>query len=53
MSTKQCTTLPEKDCCSSQTIVKKGDDAFKKSNTISENETVVFLNTFFYTYVAA
>ena len=49
--TKQLTTLQEKDCCSNQTLVKKGDDAFKKLNTISENETLIFLNTFFYTYI--
>jgi hypothetical protein len=49
--TKQCTTLQEKDCCSNQSIVKEGDDAFKKSNTLLENETLVFINTFFYTYI--
>ena len=48
--TKQCNTLQEKDCCDSQTFVKKGDDTFKKSNSILETETLVFLNTFFYTY---
>jgi ubiquitin len=48
---KQCTTLQEKDCCSNQTIVKEGDDTFKKSNIILENETLVFINTFFYTYI--
>jgi hypothetical protein len=48
---KQCTTLQEKDCCSNQTIVKEGDDTFKKSNTILESETLVFINTFFYTYI--
>nr|WP_228055019.1 hypothetical protein [Kordia antarctica] len=49
--TKQCTTLQEKDCCSNQTIVKEGGDTFKKSNTTLENETLVFINTFFYTYI--
>jgi hypothetical protein len=49
-SAKQCTTLQEKDCCSNQSIFKKGDDTFKKSNTLPEPETLVFLNTFFHTY---
>nr|WP_235004610.1 hypothetical protein [Aequorivita antarctica] len=50
-TSKQCTTLQEKDCCSNQTIVKEGDDTFKKSNIILENENLVFINTFFYTYI--
>ena len=49
--TKHCTTLQEKDCCINQTIVKEGDDTFKKSNTILEKENLVFINTFFYTYI--
>ncbi|WP_410005562.1 HYC_CC_PP family protein [Aequorivita nionensis] len=49
--TKQCTTLQEKSCCSNQTVFKKGEDTFKKSNTIVETETLVFVNTFFYTYI--
>ncbi|UCA57561.1 hypothetical protein LDL78_07325 [Aequorivita sp. F7] len=49
--TKQCTTLQEKGCCDNQSIFKKGDDAFKKSNTIPEPETLVFLNTYFHTYI--
>ena len=50
-TSKQCTSLQEKDCCDNQTLVKQGDDTFKKSNTILENETLVFFNTFFYTYI--
>jgi ubiquitin len=49
--TKQCTTLQEKDCCSNKTIVKEGDDTFKKSNIVLENETLVFSNTFLCTYI--
>lgn len=49
--TKQCTTLQEKDCCRSQSIFKKGDNTYKKSNTILETETLVFISTFFYTYI--
>ncbi|AGA79378.1 HYC_CC_PP family protein [Echinicola vietnamensis] len=48
---KQCTTLQEKDCCDNQTIVKEGDDTFKKANKISEIETLVFLNNFVYSYI--
>ncbi|RMA56760.1 hypothetical protein BXY75_3278 [Ulvibacter antarcticus] len=49
--TKQCTTLQEKDCCINKAIVKVGDDTFKRSNTILESETLVFVNTFLYTYI--
>lgn len=48
---KHCTSIQEKECCDSHTVVKKGDDTFKKFNTISEIETLVFLNTYFYTYI--
>nr|WP_246130357.1 hypothetical protein [Bizionia saleffrena] len=48
----QCTTFKEKDCCSNQTIVKEGDDTFKKSNIKVENETLVFINTLFYNYIS-
>lgn len=51
ISTKQCTTLQEKSCCSNKSIFKKGDDTFKKSNIILKTETLVFINTFFYTYI--
>ena len=47
---KQCTSLQEKDCCSNQSFFKTGDDTIKKADTILENETLVFLNTFFYTH---
>ncbi|OBX23361.1 MULTISPECIES: HYC_CC_PP family protein [unclassified Bizionia] len=48
---KQCSSIQEKDCCDNQSIVKEGDDTFKKSNTILETETIVFLNTFVYSYI--
>ena len=50
-NTKKCTSIQEKDCCDNQTIVKEGDDTFKKSNTILTTETIVFLNTFVYSYI--
>tara|TARA_R110002012_G_scaffold82449_3_gene208328 strand:+ start:8834 stop:9256 length:423 start_codon:yes stop_codon:yes gene_type:complete len=49
--TKQCTTLQEKDCCSNQSFVKTGDETIKKANIVPEPETLVFLNTFFYSYI--
>jgi hypothetical protein len=49
--TKQCTSIQEKDCCNSETFVKTADDTFKKSNTILEIETLVFLNTFVHSYI--
>jgi hypothetical protein len=50
-TTKQCTTLQEKDCCSNESFVKTGDDTIKKANTKLEAQTIIFLNTFFYAYV--
>ncbi|OYX28792.1 MAG: hypothetical protein B7Z06_00640 [Flavobacteriales bacterium 32-35-8] len=50
-TTKQCTTLQEKDCCSNQTLVKTGDDTIKKAQTQLEYEDILFLNTFYYTYL--
>ena len=48
---KQCTSIQEKDCCNNQTFVKEGNDIFKKSTNILEVDTLVFLNTFIYTYI--
>lgn len=48
---KQCTSMQEKYCCDNQTIIKEGDDTFKKSNTFLEIETLVFLNTFVHSYI--
>ena len=50
-NSQQCTTIQEKDCCDNQTIVKEGDDTFKKSNIVLETESIVFLNTFVYSYI--
>ncbi|ARN78936.1 MULTISPECIES: HYC_CC_PP family protein [Flavobacteriaceae] len=51
LNTKQCTSLQEKDCCSNQTLIKTGDDTIKKAQTQLEYEDILFLNTFFYTYL--
>lgn len=48
---KQCNSIQEKDCCNNHTFLKQGDDTLKKNNTISEIETLVFLNTYLYTYI--
>jgi len=48
---KQCSTLQEKECCSNKSFVKEGDDVFKESNIASQIETLVFLNTFVFTYI--
>lgn len=48
---KHCTSIQEKDCCDSHTVVKKGDDTLKITNTILEIETLVFLNAYLYTYI--
>nr|WP_221930759.1 hypothetical protein [Changchengzhania lutea] len=50
-TTKKCTTFQEKGCCSSQSYVKTGDDTIKKANNELQAEDIVFLNTFFYTYI--
>lgn len=49
--TKKCTTFQEKDCCSSQSIVKIGDDIIKKANNDLQVDDIVFLNTYFHTYI--
>ena len=51
VSTKKCTTFQEKDCCSSRSFLKTGDDIVKKANNELQAEDIVFLNTFFYTYI--
>lgn len=50
-TTKQCSSIQEKDCCSNQTFSKKGDNTFKKPSNILEIETLVFLNTYFSSYI--
>ena len=49
--TKQCSSIQEKDCCSNQTLIKKGDDTLKKANNEFQSEIIVFLNLFFYAYI--
>ena len=44
-SSKECTTLQEKDCCNNQTIVKVADDAFNKTTTTLNSETLFFIST--------
>jgi len=48
---KQCTSLQEEECCSNQSFFKTGDDTIKKASVEVGLETIVFLDTFFYTYV--
>ncbi len=48
---KKCTSLQEKDCCNNQTILKEASDTFKKSTTVIGVDTLVFLNTFIYSYI--
>ena len=50
-NSRQCTSIQEKDCCSNKTIVKTADESIKKAQTHNEFENIVFLNTFFYTYL--
>ena len=49
-STKQCSSIQEKNCCSNQTFFKKGVDNLQKANNEFQTENIVFLNSFFYTY---
>jgi len=49
--TKQCNSIQEKYCCDNKTFIKEGDDTLKKSNIKFETETIVFFNTFLYTYI--
>jgi hypothetical protein len=48
---KKCATFQEKGCCSSQSFLKTGDDIIKKANNELQTEDIVFLKTFFYTYI--
>jgi hypothetical protein len=47
---KEC-SLGQKDCCSNATFVKKADDNAKKAHFGFSMDNIVFLQTFFYTYV--
>tara|TARA_R110002167_G_scaffold126339_2_gene307041 strand:- start:2052 stop:2393 length:342 start_codon:yes stop_codon:yes gene_type:complete len=50
-TTKQCSSIQEKDCCSNQTLIKKGDDTIKKDKNEFQSETIIFFNLFFYAYI--
>ena len=43
--TKGCSTIQEKDCCNNQAIVKVADDAFNKTTTTLNSETLFFIST--------
>lgn len=49
-SSRKC-SIGAKDCCSNKTFVKQGEDNLKKSNFEQNTDDLVFLHTFFYTYV--
>lgn len=49
--TKKCTSFQEKNCCNNKTFVKQSDDIIKTTKTEVDIETLVFINTFFYTYI--
>ncbi len=50
-TSRQCSSIQEKDCCDNQTVVKEGDDTFKKSTSVLEIETLVFINSLVYSYI--
>jgi hypothetical protein len=49
--TKKCTAFEEKDCCISKSYLKKGDNIVKKASNELQAQDIVFLNTFFYSYI--
>jgi len=49
-SSRKC-SIGAKDCCSNKTFVKQGEDNLKKTNFEQNIHDLVFLHTFFYTYV--
>ncbi len=49
-SSKEC-SLGQKDCCTNSTFVKKADNNAKKAQFDLSTDHIVFLQTFFYTYV--
>lgn len=50
ISTKKC-SLGQMDCCSNKFIVKKADNNIKKAQFELDFNNIVFLQTFFHTYV--
>tara|TARA_R110002110_G_scaffold79006_6_gene206833 strand:- start:226 stop:567 length:342 start_codon:yes stop_codon:yes gene_type:complete len=48
---KNCATFQDIGCCSSEAFVKTGDDTIKMANHELQAQDIVFLNTFFYTYI--
>ena len=49
-SSKEC-SLGQQDCCSNSSIVKNADDNAKKAQFEYTSDNIVFLQTFFYTYI--
>jgi hypothetical protein len=49
-SSKEC-SLEKKGCCDNKSFVKEGSDNFQKNSFKTENQNLVFLHKFFYTYV--
>jgi len=47
---KEC-SLGQKDCCSSVTFAKTGDDSIKKVTSELTTENHIFLHSFFYAYI--
>ncbi|HRW43643.1 MAG TPA: hypothetical protein P5343_02505 [Flavobacteriaceae bacterium] len=47
---KKCSQLHEKDCCDNHTFVKKANPVFETTKGELETQTMVFLNTLYYTY---
>ena len=49
-ASKKC-SVGQMDCCSNSSFVKKANDNLKKSQFDLEANQIVFLQTFFYTYI--
>lgn len=47
---KKC-SFEKKGCCANKSIVKESGDNFQKASFEMENHKLIFLHTFFYTYV--
>lgn len=49
-SSKKC-SFEKKGCCDNKSFVKEASDSLQKTSFKMENQDLVFLHTFFYTYV--
>ncbi len=50
IATIECDAINDKDCCSNQSLLKKGNDVIKQVKNEFQADNIIVLSTFFYTY---